>query len=548
LNVSTAREPVMNSSPTGPAISITRLQTRFLCPFNFDRDRLETAADVCCNDRFARADDANVWLRAKPHHLYTDEFLDHLVIHLFGSSISKKKASIAARLRDCEYLQAGILTQKWFKDATVEFTKGKPIAIQLASGMGIELFLSSHGVGVLSVALTVDAPALTGDEAREFNYRLSQFRRSPLPLIRKAHASDDPERWSRIPDGDKAKVPPRPADEAPIEDRLSQAGGRFSMQELMARLLRPLMEDFHLDPIEPRELSVYTVARLSECDFSDADVREQLGPMLAGLAQIEEKGHVGNGPSELGVPDAVLNRRHWAAVGILGAAHLIADQTTASGDPAPFNDMRAQIVRDKYFISYLVAMLQRLTVNRAVREAGEIFALKPDQRPEATGRLRQNLLRFGVGGQFNQISSRQAHHRYYQLCRSGLDVLPAWTDLRGIIGELDSDQIAHQQTASQQRLESVAAQLNRSVFEIETIQSVVHLIEYLLAAAYSAHLWYMLVEKHELHRWLVTGTTLAAALIGVGFVYLLNKIGRGKKQSHDRPHAAPPMTPPPSDN
>src|ERR1700722_16489423 len=166
------REPFMNSSPLGPPVSITQLQTRFLCPFNFDRDRLEAAADECCNDRLARADDANVWHRAKPHNLYTDEFLDHLVIHLFGSSISKKNAPIAAELRDCEYLQAGVLTQKWFKDASVEFTKGKPIAIQLVPGMGIELFLSSHGVGVVSVTLTVDAPALSSDEARDFHSRL----------------------------------------------------------------------------------------------------------------------------------------------------------------------------------------------------------------------------------------------------------------------------------------------------------------------------------------------------------------------------------------
>jgi hypothetical protein len=189
-------------------------------------------------------------------------------------------------------------------------------------------------------------------------------------------------------------------------------------------------------------------------------------------------------------------------------------------------------VRDKYFISFLVTMLQRMTLNRAVEEAAGIFASPSEQRGERTARLRQDLLRFGVGGQFNQISSRHAHHRYYQLCREGLDVLPAWEDIRGVLAELDADRVAQEQTSQQKQMAELAGEVAKSVTEIERLQSVVHTIEYLLGIVYGAHFLHMLLSEHEgvqkstgLEKGAyIAGTTLVGAIIGFLFVFIVNRI------------------------
>ena len=75
------------------------------------------------------------------------------------------------------------------------------------------------------------------------------------------------------------------------------------------------------------EFLAYSVARFGpEVNFADKSIRDLLAPDLAKLAQVEEPVHSGTSPELLSVPNEVLNRRHWAAVGLLGAAHLVADQ------------------------------------------------------------------------------------------------------------------------------------------------------------------------------------------------------------------------------
>ena len=280
-------------------------------------------------------------------------------------------------------------------------------------------------------------------------------------------------------------------------------------------------------------MAVYTVVHLAEIDFAQPEVQRECGPFVASLAQVEESNHPGSVPGELSVPNAILNRRHWTAVGVLGSAHLVADQTDAAGNPLGFNQQRMQTALDKYFVSFLVTMLQRKTLNRAVEEAAEIFAGPVEDRPARTSRLRLDLLRFGVGGQFNQISSRHAHHRYYQLCREGLDVIPAWSDIRGILEELDADRLAAEQGAQQQKIEVLATQVTGSVRNIEHIQSVVHVIEYFFGVVYGAHLCHMLfgendVVKHWFHnevyldeRWYLTILAILGGGAGALFVKLV---------------------------
>src|SRR5206468_1868634 len=108
------------------------------------------------------------------------------------------------------------------------------------------------------------------------------------------------------------------------------------------------------------------------------------------------------------VSHALLNRRHWAAVGQLGAAHLIADQPPPAGqDEHPYNRSRLPRVRDKYFIPYLMALLQRLVLHRSVETASTVLRSRGRRRSLDLARLRENLLRFAVDGHFNQVSTRE---------------------------------------------------------------------------------------------------------------------------------------------
>jgi hypothetical protein len=508
--------------------SVIEFQTRLLFPFFFDRGRNAEAAETLIDD-WPSDGDKPLWNRSKPHALYTDEFLDHVVHYLFPDPDRPKGSGPV----ECEYLRADDKTlEKWFHHAEVQLPSGR--ILKIGKRPSAEMFVTSQGVGLLFMTIGVEQTGLTGEDAAEFNYRLSQFRRRPITGFVKPHPADNPEKYNAMPAEARQNVKPKPPDDAPIHELLASPYGRFTLKDLVNHLAREPLNRLSFRPVEPRELSVYTVVRLPETDMADSGVRAQLAPLLSALAQIEERGNAGTDPSDLSVPALVVNRRHWAAVGVLGASHLVADQTDVKGDPAEFNEQRVRIVRDKYFISFLVTMLQRMTLNRAVEEAAGIFASAPEQRGERTARLRQDLLRFGVGGQFNQISSRHAHHRYYQLCREGLDVLPAWQDIRGVLAELDADRVAQEQTSQQKHMADMAGEVAKSVNEIERLQSVVHTIEYLLGIVYGAHFFHMLLSENdsvqellhihkEAHHHYVTGTTLFGAIIGFLFVFIVNK-------------------------
>jgi hypothetical protein len=363
---------------------------------------------------------------------------------------------------------------------------------------------------------------LSPDEALDFNYRVAQFRRRPLTRFRKRHPSDDAPAFARLSPEQQAGIPLAPAEDAPLDQRLGAPGGLFDLTELIGLLLRPLTR-FGMPPLRPKqqELLVYTVARFGpEVYFADPAIRDRLAPLLAGLAQVEEPDDPGTAAADLSLANDVLNTRHWAVVGLLGAAHLMADQP---GDVA-FNEQRMAIVRDKYFIPYLVALLQRLTLNRAIAEAGRILAARGVDAAARLERLRADLLEFGVGGHFTQISARQALHRYYRIARTGLDVPEAWAEVRRAIADLDA----------QSRARTAASDLDT----VTRAQKFLHVIEYFVVSVYHAHLWHMFAAENEpLKRcaervlgldgaWVVSLGVLAFAGIGLGVAVLINCCGR----------------------
>ena len=502
---------------TGERHSLKDFQTRFLYPFVLDRWN-KGALKALCEAKFGTrsGQSRDLWC-SQPHPVYRDELLNHVTAFLFPdpSAPSPVPNCPEAEAQGCCYLRvADEVAHKWFHGTEIPLSGGATMPVDVVAGVGIELFLSPQGIGVLSLALRPAKEGLSHDEAIDFNYRIAQFRRRQYARFHKKHRSEQPG-YDKLSPDQKAAIPPPPEESTPLVDRLGVAGGSFDLLELIEHLLGPL-ESYGLPPVRKHfeEFLVYTVARFGpEVDFADKSIRDLLAPDLAKLAQVEEPAHSGTSPELLSVPNEVLNRRHWAAVGLLGAAHLVADQPPQQmGDRARevgFNEQKVSIVRDKYFIPYLIALLQRLVLNRAIEEAGRIVREGDTAAPgratsDEDGRngqegdditprlstLRKELLEFGVGGHFTQVSTRHALHRFYQLARNGLDIPAAWEEVRRAIADLDAQATAENQAR-------LTRNAKKDLDVITRVQNFLHLIEYFLVSVYHAHLWHMFAAENE---------------------------------------------------
>ena len=446
--------------------------------------------------------------------------------------------------RGCGYLRlSATAANKWFHGTRLVFDQKKADKGSLSGGssvalipeIGIEVFLSPQGIGVLSIAFTPGKEGLSLSDALDFNYRLAQYRRDPVPRFHKPHPVEKVDGSAKIPDERLSNVPQPPGTDAPLGNRLGAAGGSFDLRELIAWILAPL-ETLGMPPVatDLDEFVVYSVARFgSEVEFGDRDGQSSIGRFLAGLAQVEEARHVGSPPGPLAIANAVLNANHWAAVGVLGAAHIVVDQPPEVGvdgktREVTFNEQKVPLIRDKYFIPYLIALLQRLILNRAIEDASTIVTLKEADGADRLAQLRDNLLEFSIGGHYTQVSARQALHRYYQVAREGLDVPIAWDEVRRTIADLDS-----RATAERQR--NLSTNVDKNLEEIKHVQEFLHLIEYFLVSVYFAHLWHMMASENQtlkdwardtLHldeHWFVSLGVAFFAAVGFGVVTILNR-------------------------
>jgi len=202
--------------------AITDLRTRFLCPFFFRRDCADVAVKALLGISLSGRDGLPlaVWECTGPHDLYREEVLDHVIAFLFPGT---KPAG-------CRYVNlAGTVGSRWFGHVVVQLPGADgPLPIRLVPTAGIELFLSSYGVGLLSIALAPEREMLSIPEAIEFNYRLSQLRWSNARVFHIPHPQEDAPRWERIPAAARQEIPPAPAPDAPLMERLGRPGGTFT--------------------------------------------------------------------------------------------------------------------------------------------------------------------------------------------------------------------------------------------------------------------------------------------------------------------------------
>lgn len=484
-------------------ISPTEHVIRLLRPFFFNRnainDAVTTLTQATQADRKLRT--WSHWDEAQPHELYRRELLEHTEEFLFGRDPGS-----------CRYLRVpDKTTNYWFKnggifakvgnlpealDGTIEGPPNRFDAVLAAPG--VELFLSPHGVGVLSIAL--EARRFTDERnLREFNYRLCQLRKAAGYRF-------------RLPYAPEHQTPPTA--DVPLEDRLGVPGGAFTLAELTERLTEPL-KPFQRKWVHV-QCSVYSVTRFgSAALFTARDAATKLKPFLYALAHIEEYHHV----VSLNTTEKVLNPCHWVAMGSLGAAHLVADQDP----PHPFDTQRSSIVLYKYFIFYLLSVLQRLTLQRLLREARG-HAVQQDTDPagptldlEALRALHIQTLGFNVNGYFTEVSSREVHNQYYELAQQGLRVQQNLNVLQRTLRDAEAAAENRFEQDASQDLRKLVSEASKSVAVVAHVQSKVEWLEVFFVSYYATALVYYVTANemfiHTFNAWSVVLTPIVSGTI-----------------------------------
>jgi len=514
----------VGSNPLPGDSVIKEMQTRFVYPFSFESKITADLMQRLLGDQLTLGSGktVRVWTQGVPNADYQDELLDHAQEFLFPNPGED----------DCTYLKLSAeVAEAWFKNLILQ-VKENP-SVVLVPDRRIEIFLSPKGLGILSLTLTPKDKNLSAEEACRFNYTIGQFKRRDVAGFRRSTPRDSPESWQKMSKDQQELYPDSPDEKAPLADRLGAPGGIFFLHELIERRLLAC-EESGLHPAQ-KELSVYTVARLGpDVDFASSACRNALASLLSGLAQLEEPTHAGATAEILGVANAVLNRKHWAAVGQLGAAHLIADQPPPEGlKEHPFNGQRLPIIRDKYFIPYLMASFQKLALNRAADKARQAASLPDDCVEQSLEGCRRDLLEFGVNGYFAQVSARDVLHRFYRLVQQGLDIPFIWQSVRETISDLDAKfssvrqedmakaqlKIAASQARAAEAQGQIAKSMNENLHEIAKVQNLLHVIEYVLVTVYIAHLVHMVLGERHAIDWVI----VVAALAGLLLVFVLDR-------------------------
>ena len=200
------------------------LQTRLIYPFFYKEKSISDAIQVLCElKQEGRKGAVAVWekIDAVPE-LYRQEVFSAAQRFLFADEDCE----------DCRYLRLNDnRANAWFGKAinvSIPVKEVEDFTVKLAPKMGVELFLSPFGVGILSIALEVNlSDELDSlNEYKYYNYYLSQLRREQtapvfsLPAIPTQHLKKTK---------DKKLEDKKPEH---IDERLGKAGEEFRLAEL----------------------------------------------------------------------------------------------------------------------------------------------------------------------------------------------------------------------------------------------------------------------------------------------------------------------------
>ncbi|HET8734087.1 MAG TPA: hypothetical protein VFM45_09985 [Anaeromyxobacteraceae bacterium] len=514
----------MNEAESSTTATLPRAlsaQTRLLLPFLFERRAADRAAELLAGASTGIA--RGLWVREPPRKLYRYrlEMTGQLDRFLFSHG---EKGKVEG-----EYLHAsGERMRRWLGSLDVDMGT-RTGWVGLAATPGAELFLTAHGAGVLSFTFDLGKEVELGS-ILELNRRLSILtrpgERAPWLSVPWPAGSPPP---APAPDGHHAST-------TPLGDRLGKPGARFSLAELIAALAEPL-RSMGIVPIQ-ESLCVYTVVALPVGVEVDAAAnRSWTAPYLAALAEVQSSFQPSEeGRAEPGVPNLFPSGNHWTAATLQGAAHLLATHpSTMRGE-----DTLAE-ARDRYFVPYLTALLQRCAVKKAAEEATDMV-VREDVKREAVSRLRADVLAFALAGALPEVSVRYALHRYYRMCQEAVDLERNLQQVRGALGDLEAQLSSNQQMVIAQNQRDIAQKAHESQESSHRIHVALVWIEVFIVVAYAAELVkFFVLELPHIEsipmRWVVSFGTVG---VGVAALAILKPWRHGHAKGERHGDAAPP--------
>ncbi len=235
--------------------------------------------------------------------------------------------------------------------------------------------------------------------------------------------------------------------------------------------------------------------------------------------------------------EQVLNPRHWVAVGSLGAGHLVADQNAPSRD---FDEQRLAVSLHKYFIPYLLGLMQRIALQGIIEDARNILISRCadalDQavyRGESLRKLNRHTLMFTVNGWYTEISSREVINQYYALTQRGLRVQDSFQAVQRALYDAEAMDNDRFQNDTLGKMGELAEQVNRSVGIVAHVQTKVEWLEVFFVSYYATALMYYINHDGALfgHNYYTVGSLIGAPIVsGLIAFFSLNP---HKPHAHD---------------
>ena len=183
--------------------------------------------------------------------------------------------------------------------------------------------------------------------------------------------------------------------------------------------------------------------------------------------------------------------------------------------------------RDRYFVPYLTALLQRCAIKKAAEEATDMV-VREDVKREAVSRLRSDVLAFALAGALPEVSVRYSLHRYYRMCQRAVDLDRNLEQVRSALGDLEAQLQAKQQMEIAEAQRDIARQSVESQESAHRIHMALVWIEVFIVVAYAAELVkFFVIELPHIQeiriRWLASALTIGT---GIGALLVLRPLDR----------------------
>ncbi len=353
-----------------------------------------------------------------------------------------------------------------------------PLRVSIAGKPGIETWISKMGVGVMSISLTCEpvsaSPTSSGDDNHFFN-----------SMLKLNHAIATAQRavWLRDADG-----PPT------------------HLHQIARELIRPLRDSASTNINFLMRGMVFTAieAAIPQDSGEDdggglAQCQQELSCCLPHLAQIHPPSHPGEAKQDHSrcLP---INNQHLCYIDQSGAAHAaivpskgIVDETASADSSTDYAHGRLSRIQREYFPGFLLALIQRLCLQRILDESTAASAISEQQQQnDARTKLFDKVLRFGLEGEFVQVAWRTTVQKHHELAQQACEVHEGLSTVRRAMNDFNHMVTSH--TAEVQRQESERNAHVRHQ-EQERAERTMQVLEVFIVTFYSVELAHILGDS-----------------------------------------------------